>query len=112
MQKALPICLLAAGVALTSGLAEAHVDVGIGIGLPGPAFVVPPPPVYYAPPPVYYEPAPVYVKPPPVVVAPGYYDDWRVRAWEEQQWRERRWREHEWRIRHRGGPRWHDDEDD
>lgn len=112
MQKALAICLLAAGAALTSGVAEARVDVGIGIGLPGPAYVVPPPPVYYPPPPVYYEPAPVYVEPQPIIVAPGYYGDWRARAWQERQWRERRWREREWRIHHREWRRWHDGEED
>ncbi|MDF3831799.1 hypothetical protein P3W85_02320 [Cupriavidus basilensis] len=104
MRKILAIGLLAGAAGLISGVAEARVDVGIGIGLPWPAVVAPPPPVYY-------EPAPVYVAPQPVVVAPGYYDDWQARAWREQQWRERRWREREWRERHRDWHRWHDDDD-
>ncbi|MDF3833269.1 hypothetical protein P3W85_09965 [Cupriavidus basilensis] len=112
MRRVLAICALAAGAAVTPGIVEARVDVGIGIGIPGPVFVAPPPPVYYEPPPVYYEPVPVYVEPQPVIVAPGYYGDWRARAWQERQWRERRWHEREWRIHHRGWRRGHDDEDD
>lgn len=104
MRKVLAVGLLAGVAALTSSVAEARVDVGIGIGLPWAAVVAPAPPVYY-------EPAPVYVAPRPVVVAPGYYDDWQARAWQEQQWRERRWREREWRERHREWHRWHDDDD-
>ncbi|PRH47903.1 hypothetical protein [Burkholderia multivorans] len=72
-----------------SGVASAHVDLSVGIGVPG----------------VYTAPAPVYVAPPPVTYAPvGYrYDDWRAR-----EWREREWRRHEWRERDRGwrGGRW------
>ncbi|MBU9455781.1 hypothetical protein [Burkholderia multivorans] len=72
-----------------SGMASAHVDLSVGIGVPG----------------VYTAPAPVYVAPPPVTYAPvGYrYDDWRAR-----EWREREWRRHEWRERDRGwrGGRW------
>ncbi|HDR9473684.1 hypothetical protein [Burkholderia multivorans] len=72
-----------------SGVASAHVDLSVGIGVPG----------------VYTAPAPVYVAPPPVAYAPvGYrYDDWRAR-----EWREREWRRHEWRERDRGwrGGRW------
>ena len=91
-----------------TGAAQAHVDVSVGIGLPGIAIGIPAP-VYVAPPPVYYEPAPVYVRPQryyapaPVVVAPypvyragwvrpGYYGDrWHRR----DEWREHHWRDQE-----------------
>ncbi|WP_261517528.1 hypothetical protein [Burkholderia multivorans] len=77
-----------------SGVASAHVDLSVGIGVPG----------------VYTAPAPVYVAPPPVAYAPvGYrYDDWRAREWREREWRRHEWREHEWRERDRGwlGGRW------
>ncbi|AOJ30044.1 hypothetical protein [Burkholderia metallica] len=75
-----------------SGVASAHVDLSVGIGVPA-----------------YAAPAPVYVAPPPVAYAPvGYrYDDWRARQWREHEWRRREWREHEWRDHDRGG--WHGD---
>ncbi|MDN7655828.1 hypothetical protein QZM62_20510 [Burkholderia multivorans] len=77
-----------------SAVASAHVDLSVGIGVPG----------------VYTAPAPVYVAPPPVAYAPvGYrYDDWRAREWREREWRRHEWREHEWRERDRGwrGGRW------
>ncbi|PRG39045.1 hypothetical protein [Burkholderia multivorans] len=77
-----------------SGVASAHVDLSVGIGVPG----------------VYTAPAPVYVAPPPVAYAPvGYrYDDWRAREWREREWRRHEWREHEWREHDRGwrGGRW------
>lgn len=94
-----------------TGAAQAHVDVSVGIGLPGIAIGIPAP-VYVAPPPAYYEPPPVYVQPyyaPPVVapypvyragwVRPGYYgDDWRRRR--------------EWHERHDHGHHDHDRWDD
>ena len=73
-----------------SGVASAHVDLSVGIGVPG----------------VYAAPAPVYVAPPPpVMVAPvGYrYDDGRARQWREHEWRRHEWREREWRGH---GGRW------
>ncbi|AYY98743.1 hypothetical protein EGY19_15660 [Burkholderia multivorans] len=77
-----------------SGVASAHVDLSVGIGVPG----------------VYTAPAPAYVAPPPVAYAPvGYrYDDWRAREWREREWRRHEWREHEWRERDRvwRGGRW------
>jgi hypothetical protein len=91
--------MAAIGVGLwaASNLAQAHVDLSVGIGVPGV-------PVYAAP---AYVPAP-----PPVVAYPaygGYYDqgydddhDWRHERYE-------RWREHEherWEHEHR----WHDDD--
>jgi hypothetical protein len=59
------------------GVAQAHVSVGIGIGVPAyPVYAPPPAPVYVAPPPpVYYAPPPppvVYAPPPAVVVGGGY----------------------------------------
>jgi hypothetical protein len=60
------------------GVANAHTDVsiGLGVGLPGAYYA--PAPVYYPPPPVYrervyYEPAPVYYAPRPVYYGPRYY---------------------------------------
>lgn len=69
-----------------SGVASAHVDLSVGIGVPG---------VYTAPTPVYVAP------PPPVMYAPVGYrdDDWRARQWREHEWRRREWREHERRER-------------
>jgi hypothetical protein len=78
VNKSVPYIVAAA---LTVGLvsaAEAHVSVGIGLGVPvAPAYPVvgyAPPPVVYAPPPpvVYAPPPPVVYAPPPVVVG-GYY---------------------------------------
>ena len=75
-----------------SAAASAHVDVAVGLGVPG--VVVPAQPVYAAP-------APMVV---------GYGDDWRERReWREREWREHEWRrhqawrEHEWRERQRWG---------
>ncbi|WP_261546912.1 hypothetical protein [Burkholderia multivorans] len=76
-----------------SGVASAHVDLSVGIGVPG----------------VYTAPAPVYVAPPVAYAPVGYrYDDWRAREWREREWRRHEWREHEWRERDRGwrGGRW------
>ena len=71
-----------------SGVASAHVDLSVGIGVPG---------VYTAPTPVYVAP------PPPVMYAPvGYRDDWRARQWREREWRRHEaWREHAWHERQR-----------
>ncbi len=103
MRKAAALLLLVGVTALGSNMAEARVDVGIGI----------PAPVVVAPPPVYYEPAPVVVQPvSPVVAVPAYYyDNWRARAWREREWREQQWREREWRERRQEGGNWNDDDD-
>lgn len=91
--------ILGSAILVASSVASAHVDVGIGIGVPGPVFV-PAQPAYVVPPPVVYAPPPV--------VGYGYADDWRAREWHEhQEWRERQWRRHEehereWRERHGG----------
>lgn len=89
--------MLGAAIGLTmlaaSAAASAHVDVAVGLGIPG----------------VVVAPAqPVYAAPAPVVV--GYAgDDWRARReWREREWREREWRrheyrEHEWREHQRWG---------
>lgn len=78
--------VLGVAVLMASGAASAHVDVAIGLGVPG--VYAPPPPVYVAPPAVY---APV------AVGYRGYDDGWRAREWLEHEWRRREWREHEWR---------------
>lgn len=86
-------------LAITS-TAQAHVNVDIGIGVPGVVYAEPAP--VYAPPPVYVAPQPVYV-PRPVVVAPApvyaapYWagrddDDDDDRG--ERRWRRRGHREH------------------
>ncbi|KVX24400.1 hypothetical protein WL03_30550 [Burkholderia ubonensis] len=82
--------VLGAAALAASGVASAHVDVAVGIGVPG--VYAPPQPVYVAPPVAYA---------PPVTYAPvGYrYDDWRAREWRERAWRRHEWREHEWRER-------------
>ena len=73
--------LLGSAALFAAAPAQAHVSVGIGIGLPGyyappPVYYAPPPPVYYAPPPpVYYGPPP-----PPVYYGGPYWHhrpDWR-----------------------------------
>ncbi|HDR8906291.1 TPA: hypothetical protein QDA83_001202 [Burkholderia multivorans] len=93
-KKLLLGAVIGVAVLAASGVASAHVDLSVGIGVPG----------------VYTAPAPVYVAPPPVAYAPvGYrYDDWRAREWREREWRRHEWREHEWRERDRGwrGGRW------
>ncbi|EML1602219.1 hypothetical protein RVY52_007042 [Burkholderia cenocepacia] len=91
--------VLGVAALVASGVASAHVDLSVGIGVPG----------------VYTAPAPVYVAPPPpVMYAPVGYrdygwrgDGWRQREWREREWRRHEWREHEWRDRGgwRGG-RW------
>lgn len=93
-KKLLLGAVIGAAALAASGVASAHVDLSVGIGVPR----------------VYTAPAPVYVAPPPVAYAPvGYrYDDWRAREWREREWRRHEWREHEWRERDRGwrGGRW------
>jgi len=69
MKKSVPYIIAAAlAVGLVSA-AQAHVSVGIGLGIPvAPAYPV----AAYAPPPVVYAPPPAIYAPPPVVVG-GYY---------------------------------------
>jgi hypothetical protein len=64
------ILLSAIGVAAASAsfAASAHVDLSIGIGLPG-VVAAPPPVVYAPPPPAYYAPPPAY-GPPPATLPP------------------------------------------
>lgn len=65
------LCGGAMFLALVPGVASARVNIDLGIGIPGPAYVSPPP-VYYEPPPAYYSP------PPPVYYGPQViYDDRR-----------------------------------
>lgn len=67
--------IVGGGILVPSSMASAHVDVGISIGIPGPA-VVPAQRVYVAPPPIVHAPAPA--------AAYGYADDWRERDWHER----------------------------
>jgi hypothetical protein len=68
------LALLAAAATGLPAIAEARVNVDIGIGVPGPRYR---PhyyaPHYYVPPPVYYYPPPavVYAPPPPIVYTPA-----------------------------------------
>ncbi|MFM0063611.1 hypothetical protein [Paraburkholderia aspalathi] len=98
MNKKILGAALGLAVLAASTAASAHVDVAIGLGIPG-AVYAPAEPVYAPPPPVVYAPA-------PVAVAYGGDGDWRAREWHERrewrerEWRRREWREHEWRERH------------
>ncbi|WP_179403456.1 hypothetical protein [Burkholderia guangdongensis] len=98
MNKILIGAVLGFAALAGSTAASAHVDVAIGLGVPG-VYAPAPEPVYVAPPVAYA----------PVGYAPvGYRDDgWREREWREQEWRRREWREHQWREREHG---WHDGE--
>jgi len=90
MNKKILSAILGVAVLAASTAASAHVDVAIGLGVPG-AVYAPAEPVYVTPPPVAYAPT-------PVAVAYDGYDDWRARQWRERrEWREREWRRHEWR---------------
>jgi hypothetical protein len=52
MKRALVLSALGISVACASGVASAHADVNVFLGVPGPVYVTPPP-VVYAPAPVY-----------------------------------------------------------
>jgi hypothetical protein len=87
MRTTLLATLVGAAALAASSAASAHVDISVGLGVPG----------------VIYEEPPVVYAPPPAVVSYGYpygyaYGD---------DWRERRWRRHEWHERH-----WRHDDDD
>lgn len=60
------VVLASAACVAVSQPAEARFVVGIGVGVPFPAYYPPP---YYAYPPAYYYPPPVVYAPPPVVYA-------------------------------------------
>jgi hypothetical protein len=89
---------LVVGVAAlgASTAAMAHVDVALGVEVPGAAYA-PVQPAYDAPPPVAYAP------PPAATLAWRGDDDWREHRWREHERREHQWREHEWHERE-----WHD----
>ena len=76
MNKKLVTAVIGIGVAALgmSKAASAHVDLAVGIGIPGPAYIAP---------------EPVYVAPPQVAYAPVQY--WRG----DDGWREREWRRRE-----------------
>src|SRR5471032_268282 len=85
MNKKILGAVLGLSVLMVSAAAYAHVDVAVGIGVPG-----------------YYAPAPVYVAPPPVVVGYGYggYGGYRDEGRREREWRHREWRHEAWRENH------------
>ncbi|KPC53667.1 hypothetical protein [Amantichitinum ursilacus] len=69
---------LVLGLSAGASMANPHVSVSIGLGVPVAPVVVgyQPAPVYVAPRPVYVRPAPVYVAPRPIYVQPrpvAYY---------------------------------------
>jgi hypothetical protein len=80
VKKIVPFLVAATVGAGFVNAAQAHVTVGVGIGVPAYPVYAAPPPVYYAPPPapVIYAQPPVYAAPPvvygpPPVVVGGYY---------------------------------------
>ena len=87
MNKKILGAVLGVGILAVSAAASAHVDVAVGLVVPG----------------AVYAPQPTYVAPAPVAVAYGGYDDWRARESREREWRRHEWREHEWHERE-----WHD----
>ena len=105
MNRKMTICAaLGFAVSVISTAATAHVDVGIGLAIPGPMYdpvqpeYLPPPP---PPPPVYAVPPPpnVYAPAPPVMAYGD--DDWREhREWREHHWRHQEERERDWHERH------------
>jgi len=100
MNKTILGVIFGAAALAASTAASAHVDVALGIGVPGVAYA-PVQPVYADPPP------PVAYAPAPDEMAYRDDDDWRRREWREHEWREHERREHEWRENHawqdRGG---------
>ena len=88
--------------------AQAHVNVDIGIGVPGVVYAEPAP--VYAPPPVYVAPQPVYV-PRPVVVAPApvYAPYWRGHDDDDDDQGDRHWRKHGHREHEGHGRHGHED---
>jgi hypothetical protein len=86
MNKKILGAVLGLSVLMVSAAASAHVNVDVGIGVPG-----------------YYAPQPVYVAPPVVV---GYgYGGYRDEGRRERQWRHREWRHEAWRENHGRGDR-------
>jgi hypothetical protein len=95
MKKTILGVVLGAAALAASTAAFAHVDVALGVDVPGPVYA-PVQPAYDAPPPVAYAP-------PPAAMAWRGDDDWRERRWREHERREQQWREHEWHEHE-----WHD----
>jgi hypothetical protein len=80
--------------ALSSSVANAHTDIGVYLGVPGPVYASPP--VVYAPP-----PPPVYVPPQVVYGPPPVYGPYVHRDWDDDRgWREHHWHHHEHRHDH------------
>ena len=100
--------LLVAAVALgAAGMASAHTDVVLSLGVNAPYGYVQSAPVYVEPQPVYVQPQPVYAQPEVVY----YGNDWRRR----EEWRRHHWREEQLRreeARRRWEWRRHHDQDD
>ncbi|WP_042268150.1 hypothetical protein [Paraburkholderia heleia] len=85
MKKTILGLVLGATALAASTAALAHMDVAVGVGVPGAAY------------------APV-----PVQTDWRGDDDWRARRWREHEWREHERREHEWRERQWREREWHD----
>jgi hypothetical protein len=89
MKKMIMAVLIGGAALAASSAAMAHIDVAIGVGVPGPVYVAPPPPVIYAP-----QPA--------VVAYPGYYG---YGGGGVERWREHEWHRHEGHEHHDHGHR-------
>ncbi|MGO4812554.1 hypothetical protein AB4156_23630 [Cupriavidus sp. 2MCAB6] len=104
MKRIAIIGALGGALLVIGSIAQAHVNVDIGIGVPGVVYAEPAP--VYAPPPVYAAPRPVYVSRPVVVIpAPVYTAPyWRKRDNDDHQgerhWHGRGRREHGEHRRH------------
>jgi hypothetical protein len=88
MQKILIAALIGTAALAASSAASAHVDVAIGLGIPG---------VVYEAPPVIYAPPQVVTYGYPYGYQYGYGGgdgDWREHEWHRREWRERHWRHH------------------
>jgi hypothetical protein len=85
MKRYLTATLLGLAALSMSPLANARVDLNIGLGVPG----------YYGPPPVVYQPQPVYAAPPVVYGNPG----WGHRDWRHDDHRDWHHDDHDWHHR-------------
>lgn len=91
MKRAVILAAATAVTALASSIAQAHTDIGVYLGVPGPVIVAPPPVVYQAPP-VVYSPAPAMY---------GYPYEGEYR--EHREWRDEGWHRREHHHHHDHG---------
>ncbi|CAG9235422.1 conserved exported hypothetical protein [Paraburkholderia tropica] len=97
MKRALILTAMGLSLAAASGVASAHTDFNVMLGVPvAPVYAAPPPPVIYQEAPVAYA-APAY----------GYGYGYREDGWDHDD--DRRWHDH---GRHRGWYKHHHGDDD